>query len=472
MIKDFYLKDNLEITVIGDAMLDKYIIGSSDRISPEAPVPVVKVNNEIYKPGGAANVAVNLSKLGCKVNLISLIGKDQNSKLLKQLLKKYKINFIFDDILKTTITKTRVLSHNQQLLRIDNDFCVSNIKTTKIYSIAKRFIKRSDAIIMSDYQKGALQDIQNLIKEANKNKVNVFIDPKSDSFEVYKNSFIVTPNRKEFEAVVGKCLNEKDIIKKARVTQKKYKIKNLLITLGSDGMILVEKGAPAHHIQAIKKEVYDVTGAGDTVISILTACSSSGISLKSASEISNIAAGEVISKLGSSSIDKQTLQSLLSKKKVNKKIFNSHNQVVKLLKELKSKNLKIGFTNGCFDLLHSGHTEYLNYAKSQVDYLIVGVNDDKSVKRLKGKDRPINKVNERMKVLSALNCIDMVIKFTEDTPIKLIKLINPNIIFKGGDYRRNKVVGYDQMKKTGGSVSIVPYAKGKSSSNIINKMKK
>jgi len=299
-----------KILVIGDAMLDKYSFGTIDRISPEAPVPVLKIKEEIMKPGGAANVAANVRSLGIETNLITNIGKDINGKILTKLIKSQKINLILNSLenFKTTV-KTRVISQNQQLIRIDDD-SINDLKNKNTFTKStEKLIKNSDAIIISDYNKGSIRNISNLINIANKNNKPIFIDPKGDDFSHYKGAFAITPNLKEFVNIVGYCKNHKEIISKAKSLSKKLSINYILITLGSDGMILVGKSIPSKHIKATSsKEVFDVTGAGDTVIAVLcsTYISSQKKDMHFASIVANIAAGEVIKKLGAQSINGRT----------------------------------------------------------------------------------------------------------------------------------------------------------------------
>ena len=305
------------ILVIGDAILDKYIFGSTNRISPEAPVPVLKIEKDIMKPGGAANVAANISSLGLNASLVANIGIDNNGKVLRKIIKSLNINLISkSDKNYITTTKTRIISQNQQLMRIDNEIDIKkNIKKNISISIEK-LIKNSDAVIFSDYNKGSLKNVTELIKIANKHKKPVFIDPKGNNFNIYRNAFAITPNLKEFENIVGSCKDHDEIISKAKKLSTKLGIHSILVTLGSDGMILIRKGKKPEHIKATSvNEVFDVTGAGDTVIAVLCAAylSSAEDDLHFASVVANIAAGEVIKKLGAQSINAEELTSIVYK---------------------------------------------------------------------------------------------------------------------------------------------------------------
>ena len=482
-----------KILIIGDAMLDKYFLGSTERISPEAPVPVLKVESEILKPGGAANVASNISSLGQDTTLIANIGIDTNGKILKKLIGAQKINLISknDKKIKTT-TKSRFISQNQQLIRVDDE---TNDKINFLMpSNIENQVKKCDALIFSDYKKGAQNNITKLIKLANKFKKPVFIDPKGDNFDCYKNSFCITPNRKEFENIVGKCSSNQDIVNKSKKLITKLNLKSILITLGSEGMILVEKNLKPTKIEATSvNEVFDVTGAGDTVIATLCATylSSETKDLKFAAVVANIAAGEVIKKLGAQSISEKELSSKVYENinladeieneyfsKLDElenfdRVISNERDLTKILNLIRELGFKIGFTNGCFDILHRGHIQYLDKARKSADFLFIGVNDDNSVKKLKGKNRPINSLKDRINFLNRATLDDaFIMKFSESTPLRLIKRIKPDILIKGGDYKANQIVGNEFVKKNNGEVKIIPFLKGYSTSNLIKKIKK
>ena len=482
-----------KILIIGDAMLDKYFLGSTERISPEAPVPVLKVESEILKPGGAANVASNISSLGQDTTLIANIGIDTNGKILKKLIGAQKINLISknDKNIKTT-TKSRFISQNQQLIRVDDE---TNDKINFLMpSNIESQVKKCDAVIFSDYKKGAQNNITKLIKLANKFKKPVFIDPKGDNFDCYKNSFCITPNRTEFENIVGKCSSNQDIVNKSKKLITKLNLKSILITLGSEGMILVEKNLKPTKIEATSvNEVFDVTGAGDTVIATLCATylSSETKDLKFAAVVANIAAGEVIKKLGAQSISEKELSSKVYENlnladeieneyfsKLDElenfdRVISNERDLTKILNLIRELGFKIGFTNGCFDILHRGHIQYLDKARKSADFLFIGVNDDNSVKKLKGKNRPINSLKDRINFLNRATLDDaFIMKFSESTPLRLIKRIKPDILIKGGDYKANQIVGNEFVKKNNGEVKIIPFLKGYSTSNLIKKIKK
>ena len=425
--------------------------------------------------------------------MIANIGIDTNGKILKKLIGAQKINLISknDKKIKTT-TKSRFISQNQQLIRVDDE---TNDKINFLMpSNIESQVKKCDALIFSDYKKGAQNNITKLIKLANKFKKPVFIDPKGDNFDCYKNSFCITPNRKEFENIVGKCSSNQDIVNKSKKLITKLNLKSILITLGSEGMILVEKNLKPTKIEATSvNEVFDVTGAGDTVIATLCATylSSETKDLKFAAVVANIAAGEVIKKLGAQSISEKELSSKVYENlnladeieneyfsKLDElenfdRVISNERDLTKILNLIRELGFKIGFTNGCFDILHRGHIQYLDKARKSADFLFIGVNDDNSVKKLKGKNRPINSLKDRINFLNRATLDDaFIMKFSESTPLRLIKRIKPDILIKGGDYKANQIVGNEFVKKNNGEVKIIPFLKGYSTSNLIKKIKK
>jgi D-beta-D-heptose 7-phosphate kinase/D-beta-D-heptose 1-phosphate adenosyltransferase len=460
------------ILVFGDVMLDRYVSGSAERVSPEAPVPVLKPIKEEIRLGGAANVALNLSSLGSKVSLIGISGKDPSSTKIFNLLKTNKIK---NELVKSnlpTITKLRLLSSKQQLLRVDNE----EEFTKKDWNSAKKRFDKSIALnsnnllIISDYGKGTLQDIPALIKKAKKFKKTVLVDPKGDNFSKYKGADVITPNFSEFIGEVGPIKSERDITVKAKSLIKSLNLGALLVTRGSEGMTLFnkEKGKiirsdfPTH-----AKEVFDVSGAGDTVIASLAAALSTGFDMSSAVKLANVTAGIVVGKSGTATASLLEIEPHFS----GEELMFSLSEVKKHSSMLRQNRKKVVFTNGCFDILHAGHVHYLEKAKKLGDELVVGLNSDLSVKTLKGAGRPINNLEQRAKVLSSLKCVDKVVSFSDETPIKLITEIKPDVLVKGGDYRVKDVVGYKEIKSWGGEVKIIPLVPGISTTKIIKKLK-
>ncbi len=459
------------VVVIGDIILDRYISGSVDRVSPEAPVPVLRPSTEEIRLGGAANVALNLSSLGTKATLIGVTGKDHASKQIKELLKQNNIKSSIIQSKLPTISKLRLLAAQQQLIRIDNEEeFLGEDWIASLSSYKKQIsLKKNKVLIISDYGKGTLKNIPILIREAKRLNKTILIDPKGDDFTKYKSANIITPNFSEFQRVVGSIKNETDLTKKGKELIKFLKLDALLITRGSEGMTLLETlngKIMRSDFPTEAKDVFDVSGAGDTVIASIGAGLAGNFSLSDSIKLANIAAGIVVGKSGTATVSQSEINPLLNQAES----FLSIDEVKSYSQVLRQNNKKIVFTNGCFDILHAGHVEYLEAAKSLGDELIVGINSDDSVKALKGKGRPINKLTHRVKVLGSLKCVDKVVVFGDTTPIKLIKAIKPNVLVKGGDYKVEEIVGYQAVTKTGGSVVTIPLVKGLSTTNIISKI--
>ena len=464
------LKDG-NVLVIGDVVLDKYIHGNVSRVSPEAPVPVLKPQSEEVRLGGAANVASNVSSLGSKVFLQGVVGKDDNAKELKALAKDKKIKSSFVASLSPTITKLRLLASKQQLIRIDSEeeFSDQDWKSTKINFNKNISSTKATALIISDYGKGTLKDIPYLIKEAKKKGVFVLVDPKGQDFSKYKGASIITPNYSEFVTAVGKVSSDSDLTKKAKKLLSDLKLQALLITRGSEGMTLIQKnksGIKRDDFPTEAQDVFDVSGAGDTVIASLASAISSGFDLANSVKLANIAAGIVVGKSGTAT---PTLSEL--KNSFNSQDNLSKAEVKKLCQQSQKDSMKVVFTNGCFDVLHAGHVTYLQAAKKLGDKLVVGLNSDSSVKKLKGKERPINSLEERMTILKALECVDWVVPFTEETPLNLIKYLKPNVLVKGADYKTKDIVGSNFVLKNKGEVKTIPLVEGLSTTKKIQKIK-
>ena len=443
-----------KITVIGDVMIDWYLHGESSRISPEAPVPVVNFKESKFQLGGAANVANNLKHLEIEPFLIGAIGNDHFGSLLKEHLKAEKIKFnLLTEKSFQTICKQRLMSSNQQLVRIDYEKYFHGSKLTNTFNTFIKNIAKTDLIIVSDYGKGTIFNARKLIQSAKKLKKKILIDPKGKDFTKYKGANLITPNKAEFENIMGKVGSKRDLANKAKKMLEHLNLESLIVTLGSEGMYVLTKSNKkiiGDFINAYPQEVFDVSGAGDTTISALGAALSEGNDIFSAAEFANLAASISVSKLGTSTVSKDEVASLEASKG--------------------NKEQVIVFTNGCFDIIHSGHLDLLKEARSYGDKLIVGLNSDKSISKLKGPDRPIIGQSERKKILSALKFVDEVIIFNEENPLKLIKKLKPSILVKGADYSKEQVVGGEFVESYGGEIKLVKLTKGKSSSKIINKL--
>ena len=462
--------------VIGDLMLDRYLIGNVSRISPEAPVPVVKLKESFDRIGGSGNVAANLSLLGIKTILAGQIGNDNEGKKLFNILKKNRIGV--DGIVKDenpTTTKTRIIGEHQQMMRIDQEATDDLIEPSALIKRITTLIHKKPAIvILSDYAKGVLSEAlcQHVIKLAKSKKIPVLVDPKGINYSKYKNATAITPNKKE---VIEAC--HIHVTKNTNFLTPLLKLKKILnlqfiaMTKGEEGIDLIQ-GNSIKNLPAInQQQVFDVSGAGDTVIATLAACMMAKMPIETSLNIANVAAGIVIGKLGTIPI---TLQDLV------KTLSSQHSDQVKKIHTLaslmdqitiwKKQKKKIVFTNGCFDILHAGHVAYLEKAKKLGDVLVLALNSDLSVTRLKGKLRPIIHEEDRARVLSGLSSVDSIIIFNETTPLHLIKKIQPDILVKGSDYKKNQVVGHQELKKWNGKVELVSIVPGRSTSAIIRKI--
>ena len=446
------------ILVIGDVMLDRYVTGDVTRISPEAPIPVLRQRKDNCVPGGAANVARNLAHLGCAVNLIGAIGEDEQAELLIDALS-FLPQFTFHPIIseaKPTTTKTRFMASNQQLLRLDTEdtSAITAKQAEHITALASQMINSTKIIILSDYAKGCLTTglIKDIISLADRHNVPVIIDPKSADLSIYAGADMLTPNLKEIQIAAGEAITSiAEIEQFARNILTAHNIGAMLVTLGARGMVLVT-GKTSHQISAHASDVFDVSGAGDTVIAYMAAMLATAHDNLDAAKVGNLAASLVVSKLGTASLCPGELLA------THTHGYNvpSADVVQSQISDWQKQGLTIGFTNGCFDLIHPGHIELLQQAAASCDRLVVGLNSDASVKQLKGAHRPVQPQSVRQAILASLTSVDAVITFDEDTPLKLIKQLKPDLLVKGGDYQAEDVVGFDEVTSSGGSVTIIP----------------
>lgn len=465
------------VLVVGDVMLDRYWRGSVSRISPEAPVPIMLVGNDEARPGGAANVAVNLKSLGCTVSLLSVTGKDEAGLCLQDKVLNYGIDA---DILQfseaSTTVKLRMVDKSQQLLRCDFEDKVVLSKNNRKEFLAKfsKIIQQVDVCIFSDYDKGCLADCKHMLEIAKKHKVFTCVDPKQKDFSIYTGADLVSPNLNELQFYIGKKTLEQSEQEQGCISlMQKYNISNILLTQGELGMTLLQakEGGKSTRFSARSREVFDVTGAGDTVIAVLAACYASGIQLVESSRIANIAAGIVVKKSGVSTLSIQELN-----KSINKHQDSTENKLCELIDLAQNAyfsrqlGLKLVMTNGCFDILHLGHIDYLEKASSFGDCLIVAINDDASVRGLKGKSRPVNKLYVRMRMLAALSFVDWVVPFSEQTPLNIINKIQPDVLVKGADYKIDEIVGAKEVIQAGGRVERISLVPGYSTTGIIEKL--
>jgi len=464
-----------KILVIGDLIVDHYLWGSSERISPEAPVPVVNIDSKSIVLGGAGNVINNLIALGAKVDVISVIGECMASIEVKGLLTDIKVDTQHLIIQKNRITskKSRVISAQQQVARYDLESTeeIDNKSQSAILETFKKIVNNYDVILLSDYGKGILTFnlTQSFISIANEKEKKILVDPKGLDYSKYKGAYLLTPNKKEASEATSINIKDGETLNKAILKLKdEYSLTYSIITLSEEGVAIFDQELRIHPTQS--REVFDVTGAGDTVLASLGFALSYDNDIDEAIKFANLASGVVVGKIGSATA---TFNEIINyESSLNKSSSVEHiktwNEISLIIKELKNKNRKIIFTNGCFDILHIGHVKYLEKTKSFGDILILGLNSDQSVRRLKGENRPINSQNDRAYILASLEVIDYVVIFDADTPYDLIKLIQPDVLVKGGDYEGKYVVGEDIAKE----VKLVKFIDNKSTSNTIERIQK
>lgn len=464
------------VLVVGDVMLDRYYHGETSRISPEAPVAVVNVQGQEDRPGGASNVALNLAALGAAATLVGVVGRDSTADSLRKRLTAAGVQCEFlESSNKPTITKLRVISKHQQLLRLDFEKEFDASDTSGLGDNVEKSLLNSQILVLSDYSKGTLTDPAALIGLARQLNIPVIVDPKGTDFEKYRGATLITPNLPEFEAVVGVCRTEEEIVDKGRGLMSSLQLESILITRGENGMTLLRPTAPELHLPAKAQEVYDVTGAGDTVIAVLAAViavvnTSSQQSLADATRIANLAAGLAVGKLGTAAISGPELRRAVRDEENSGKGVMSAAQLEATVRDAKFDGERIVFTNGCFDVIHAGHVGYLSEARQLGDRLVVAINGDSSVTRLKGMGRPINPVERRMAVLAGLEAVDWVVSFDSDTPESLLKALRPDTLVKGGDYAVAEVVGGDFVKSYGGDVKVLNFIDDCSTSAIVDKI--
>ncbi|MCD9515216.1 bifunctional D-glycero-beta-D-manno-heptose-7-phosphate kinase/D-glycero-beta-D-manno-heptose 1-phosphate adenylyltransferase HldE [Photobacterium carnosum] len=460
--------NHAEVLIVGDVMLDRYWTGPTERISPEAPVPVVKVDQIEERPGGAANVAMNIAALGGNAKLIGLTGVDEAARALTEKLTSLNICSDFVALAQyPTITKLRVMSRGQQLIRLDFEEGFQNIDSAAILERMQPALANAKAVILSDYAKGALVHVQAMIQLARGANLPVLVDPKGTDFERYRGATLLTPNLSEFKAVVGCVNSEQELVEKGMALIDQFDFEALLVTRSEHGMTLLEKGCEPLHMPTLAQEVYDVTGAGDTVISVLAASLSAGKSLSDSCKLANAAAGVVVAKLGTSTLSTIELTEAIHGSQDSGFGVISESALIDAVKAARARGETVVMTNGCFDILHAGHVAYLTEAAKLGDRLIVAVNSDDSVKGLKGPGRPVNPEDRRMAVLAGLGAVDWVVPFTEETPQRLISEVLPSILVKGGDYTPEQIAGGKEVIAAGGKVLVLNFEDGCSTSKII-----
>ena len=473
----------INILVIGDVMLDRFIYGAVDRISPESPVPVLRRGKSNMMPGGAGNVAANLAALGIETALISLAGKDESGEDLQKLLKAQGVETrgLIIDKTRPTTEKTRFVAGSQQIMRLDDEetCALSSESEKELIKQVEKAAKKADLIILSDYAKGVLTD--KVIAAAMGTGKTVLVDPKAKDFSKYKGAFAVTPNRKELQDATGMpCKTDDEIGNAAHKIMGGLDFNALIVTRSEDGLSVFEKGKAPVHLPAQVRSVHDVSGAGDTVLATLGAAIAAGSSLADAGRLANIAAGIAVSRIGVSTISAQDLKRTCTGSRPGSTIAPrlDDQNASRQIREWQSAGLKVGFTNGCFDILHHGHVSYLDRARAKCDKLVLGLNHDASVKILKGPERPVNDQDARASVIGALGSVDLVVFFgaekagQDNTPCGILNILKPDIIFKGGDYTEDRLPEAKIVRAYGGDVEIMPLYEGYSTTGTIEKMKK
>jgi len=464
-IPDF---SQLKVVVAGDLMLDQYWFGPTTRISPEAPVPIVRVARSEARGGGAANVAMNLVSLGVNTTCCGIVGDDGTGMDLRGLLEVEGIKAALAQSERhPTITKLRVLSRNQQLIRLDTEQVYSDADAAALVEVTQAQLAECDVCILSDYAKGSLRQVQKLIRACRDRHIPVLVDPKGTDFSRYQGATVLTPNLAEFEAVAGKATDDEDLVARARGLCAELKLDAIVVTLSERGMLVVSADADTI-LPARARQVFDVTGAGDTVIAALAAGLGAGLELEDAAALANLAAGLVVRKIGAASVTPAELNLALHEQGAGGRGLLTCEQALAVAAETRARGEKLVMTNGCFDILHKGHVAYLQEAKSRGDRLLVAVNSDDSVRRLKGTDRPINSLEDRMAVLAGLASVDWVVPFGEDTPADLIAKILPDVLVKGGDYTPDEIAGGKAVLNNGGTVEVLRFHEGRSTSNIVD----
>lgn len=473
---DEYLlnKDLPTVMCVGDVMLDRFNYGNVKRISPEAPIPILKLTHQSKMLGGAGNVVRNLLSVAVPVEFMAVVGEDTAAREIAELLAEYSqlTPHLVHEADRMTTQKDRFVSHNQQLLRADreHDWPIAKATVDRLIEIAKAKINQVKGLILSDYGKGVLTDdfVKALIQIAGKRPI--VIDPKGTDYSKYAGATVICPNEKELGESIGRELSGvDDIVAAANELQDNINVKAVLVTRGPQGMVLVEKGKDPVVIPTRARAVYDVSGAGDTVVALLTTGLVAGLKMPQAVELANIAAGLVVEKVGTATVSLNEIIDYLHGHDQRSDKFVEINDAMSQVDAWRSRGLKVGFTNGCFDILHPGHISLLDQARSKCDRLVVAINSDASVKRLKGESRPLQDSISRANILNSMHQVDLLLVFEEDTPLKLINQLRPDVLVKGADYTVDEVVGAKEVQSWGGEVVLAKLVEGKSTTKLVSK---
>lgn len=460
------------VLVVGDVMLDQYWSGETGRISPEAPVAVVRVQDTQVRAGGAANVAMNAKALGAeRVGIVGIVGQDEAADKLDQQLNDMGVEtyWIRDANIPTT-RKLRIISRQQQLIRLDfEEIPASSLAEAVVLQVAEVLVDY-DVLVISDYAKGALTHVADIIACAKHIGKPILVDPKGNDFSRYTGATLLKPNLSEFCAIVGSVNSDAAIAEQGERLMQQLQLAALLVTRSEAGMTLLQQSASPVHIPTKAQEVFDVTGAGDTAMATLAVAYASGMSLVAAVRLANEASGLVVRKLGTSLVTIADLTQAIHQQAHHSRIANTWDTLHMWVQQAQQLGERVVMTNGCFDLLHPGHIRYLQQAKALGDRLIVAVNDDASVRRLKGDTRPVNPLTDRMEMLAALESVDWVVAFSEDTPEALICMIKPDVLVKGGDYRPEQIAGAQCVWDAGGEVKVLNFWQGHSTTQLITRL--
>lgn len=469
--------DRCNILVVGDLMVDEYLWGDVERISPEAPVQVVTIKDEDFSLGGSGNVVNNIVALGAKVSAVGVIGTGSDGQLLLNKLNELGVDIagIFQDSNRPTTRKTRIIASNQHVLRIDRE-TKESISEPAFEAIAKYLeekIPDVDVVLISDYGKGLITEalMARLIAAAQKHKKITIADPKGLDFSKYSGVSLITPNKKEAALASGiEVVDEKTLIEAGNKILQRVDIDKLLITCGKDGMVLFDRNKAPYKIRAETRQVYDVSGAGDTVLAVFGLSVASGISFEDGAVLANTSAGIVVGKVGTATVSRQELSSALKHDDISLK-HKDLSELPVLIQDMKKKGKRLVMTNGCFDLLHAGHIMLFSASKKLGDVLIVAIDDDDSVRGLKGKGRPVISARERVRIISALDSVDYVVVFSSQELSKLIEIIRPDVLTKGSNYASEEVFGRELVEQLGGRVVLIPVTEKISSTRIINNIR-
>ncbi len=455
------------VLVVGDLILDRYWHGDAGRISPEAPVPVVRVKRREERVGGAANVAANIAALGARATLVGVVGADEEGATLARLCADLGIVTDFVRAGGATTVKLRVVSQRQQLLRMDFEDDGGRDAIEQVCAAVARHLDDCEVVVVSDYAKGALGQVEEVIALARAADKAVVVDPKGTDFSRYAGASVITPNLREFEAVAGISADESGLAAQARRLAGELEVQAVLVTRGSAGMTLAMADGDVRHVPADAQEVYDVTGAGDTVCGVLAAALATGCDLREAIGLANAAAGLVVGRFGAATVSCEEIDAALVGRAGMRRGIVDRATLLDECAKARRRGERIIMTNGCFDILHAGHVGYLRQARELGSRLVVAVNDDASVAALKGAGRPLNALPARMQVLAALDAVDWVVPFGGETPRELVAEVLPDVLVKGGDYTADAIAGAAEVRAAGGEVVVLPYQEGHSTTAII-----